>query len=153
MQPIEIVLSRLENVRQRQKGQWSARCPAHEDGSPSLSVAETDNGTLLVKCFAGCTFFEIFASLDLDPSDAFPPNLNVGNEPRHTPKLITASQGLEVLAAEANFVAICASNLHKGIVIAESDRDRLNKSAGRIARIMCEAGMKQRKDRGGRTHD
>jgi len=32
---------------------WTARCPAHEDHSPSLSIAEKD-GRVLVHCHAGC---------------------------------------------------------------------------------------------------
>jgi hypothetical protein len=31
-----------------------ARCPAHKDRSPSLSVREGTGGRILVKCFAGC---------------------------------------------------------------------------------------------------
>ena len=44
MSPAENVLSRLDKVRQRQPGQWSARCPAHIDKSPSLSIRETPQG-------------------------------------------------------------------------------------------------------------
>jgi hypothetical protein len=41
-------------------GKWTgkhgmARCPAHKDRTPSLSVAETDVSTVLLKCFAGCS--------------------------------------------------------------------------------------------------
>ena len=36
---VDVVLSRLERVR-RSGGSWVARCPAHEDRSPSLSVRE-----------------------------------------------------------------------------------------------------------------
>ena len=32
---------------------WQARCPAHDDRNPSLSLTER-NGRLLVHCFAGC---------------------------------------------------------------------------------------------------
>jgi putative DNA primase/helicase len=34
---------------------WVARCPAHNDQNPSLSVSETSNGRLLVHCHAGCS--------------------------------------------------------------------------------------------------
>lgn len=33
---------------------WTARCPAHEDRNPSLSIREGREGRVLVKCFAGC---------------------------------------------------------------------------------------------------
>ena len=41
---------------------WSCRCPAHEDHTPSLSIAER-NGKLLVWCFAGCTQDDVIAAL------------------------------------------------------------------------------------------
>ena len=33
---------------------WTARCPAHADRSPSLSIADTADGKVLVYCHAGC---------------------------------------------------------------------------------------------------
>lgn len=42
---------------------WLARCPAHDDRSPSLSLADSDNGRLLVKCFAGCDARAVLAAL------------------------------------------------------------------------------------------
>ena len=33
---------------------WMARCPAHDDHDPSLSLKDADNGRILVKCHAGC---------------------------------------------------------------------------------------------------
>ena len=32
-----------------------ACCPAHDDANPSLSLTEKADGTLLWKCFAGCS--------------------------------------------------------------------------------------------------
>ena len=145
MQPIEKVLSRIGNPIQRRDGQWSARCPAHEDKNPSLSVCETDEGAVLVHCFAGCSYQRIFACLDLDISEAFPPRNKSGKEPRQTPRLIAPSQALEILDTEANFVAVCANNLANGLTLNEADLERLNKSSGRIAYILYETKVKPRK--------
>ncbi len=34
---------------------WRARCPAHNDHTPSLDIDQADGGKLLVKCRAGCS--------------------------------------------------------------------------------------------------
>jgi putative DNA primase/helicase len=34
--------------------QWQARCPAHDDHNPSLSICESGDGRILVHCHAGC---------------------------------------------------------------------------------------------------
>lgn len=52
------------------KGRWNGRsgtcrCPAHEDRSPSLSVTQTRDGRVLVKCFAGCDQMTVIAALRL----------------------------------------------------------------------------------------
>lgn len=41
---------------------WIARCPAHDDGNPSLSVTQRD-GRVLVCCRAGCEQREVIAAL------------------------------------------------------------------------------------------
>ena len=66
---LDLLLSQLQGVRPR-GARWSACCPAHEDNSPSLSVAEGDRGILL-RCFAGCTVQEICGSLGIKPQDLF----------------------------------------------------------------------------------
>jgi putative DNA primase/helicase len=56
-------------------GRWhghygTARCPAHDDRTPSLSVRETSDGKVLVRCFAGCRqddVIEAFRCLGLWP--------------------------------------------------------------------------------------
>jgi hypothetical protein len=62
-------VERLEGVRRRDAG-WVARCPAHEDRHPSLSVRE-NNGRILVHCFAGCSVDAIVAALGLELHDLF----------------------------------------------------------------------------------
>ena len=33
---------------------WAARCPAHDDHAPSLSIRDAGDGKALVRCHAGC---------------------------------------------------------------------------------------------------
>jgi hypothetical protein len=35
-------------------GGWTARCPAHDDREPSLSIRSADGDAVLVRCHAGC---------------------------------------------------------------------------------------------------
>jgi hypothetical protein len=41
---------------------WIARCPAHQDKSPSLSIREQD-GRVLVHCFSGCSQADVIDAL------------------------------------------------------------------------------------------
>ncbi len=66
---VDEFLSRLEGVRRTGRG-WKAKCPAHADTEPSLSVTEGRNG-LLVNCFAGCSFDDICAALHIPPTELF----------------------------------------------------------------------------------
>ena len=51
---IDEVLDRLEGVEKVGSG-WKAKCPCHDDSSPSLSISEGDDGTPLWFCHAGCS--------------------------------------------------------------------------------------------------
>jgi hypothetical protein len=42
---------------------WMARCPAHEDRVPSLSIADARGGKVLVRCHAGCDQRDVIAAL------------------------------------------------------------------------------------------
>jgi hypothetical protein len=42
---------------------WMARCPAHDDRMPSLSIADARDGKVLVRCHAGCDQREVIAAL------------------------------------------------------------------------------------------
>ena len=66
---VDDVLPRLDGVRRTRRG-WSARCPAHCDRSPSLSVAVGDNGRALLYCHAGCQYDEIITALGVDSAVA-----------------------------------------------------------------------------------
>lgn len=49
-----------------------ARCPAHDDRTPSLSVTEGLDGRALLHCFAGCDTADIITALGLAWTDLFP---------------------------------------------------------------------------------
>ena len=42
---------------------WMARCPAHEDRIPSLSISAGKGGKVLVRCHAGCDQRDLIAAL------------------------------------------------------------------------------------------
>src|SRR4051794_2459273 len=42
---------------------WVARCPAHEDRKPSLSISSGNDGKVLVHCHAGCDQCDVIAIL------------------------------------------------------------------------------------------
>lgn len=71
MNPMELLLSRLDKVQGR-GSKFQARCPAHDDRSPSLSIREATDGRVLVHCHAGCEVADIVESVGLTLGDLFP---------------------------------------------------------------------------------
>lgn len=67
----EELLARLEHAKSAGPREWMASCPAHNDDDPSLSVAEGDDGRVLLHCFSGCEPSAIVSSLGLTLSDLF----------------------------------------------------------------------------------
>ena len=74
---LDEIKARLQNVHG-----GSARCPAHEDKSNSLSVTEGKNGRVLLKCHAGCTTEEICGALGITVADLFSESLKKEEKPR-----------------------------------------------------------------------
>jgi hypothetical protein len=73
--PVQKVLNELERLgspaREGPSG-WQARCPAHDDRAPSLSLREGRDGRALLHCHAGCETKAVLAALHLRFSDLFP---------------------------------------------------------------------------------
>lgn len=72
--PLRTVHDALENAGCDPRGplhKFTARCPAHEDRRPSLSVAEGADGRAVLYCFAGCDVRDIIAALGLGWQDLF----------------------------------------------------------------------------------
>lgn len=72
----------LEGVK-KQRGGWIARCPAHEDRTPSLSIKSAEDETgekIILHCHAGCTAAAVVDATGLRMSDLFSDEA----EPRET---------------------------------------------------------------------
>lgn len=69
MLTFEHLLSHFEGV-QRYRDGYIARCPAHRDRSPSLSISESGDRFLL-HCFAGCTSLDICKLVGIKLNDLF----------------------------------------------------------------------------------
>jgi len=68
----EIVLPKLEGVKKSGSG-FSARCPAHEDRNPSLSVSAGTTHPVVFSCQAGCPPEDVLAALGLTWADLSAP--------------------------------------------------------------------------------
>ena len=57
------------------EGKWKAKCPLHQGHSDgSLSIAATDDGKTLVKCWGGCRTVDVLSTAGLSFTDLFPPS-------------------------------------------------------------------------------
>jgi hypothetical protein len=66
----EQMAARLD-ARRIRTGRWIARCPAHADRAPSMTVTEGRDGRILLHCFAGCTLAAILHSAGLTVQQLF----------------------------------------------------------------------------------
>ena len=82
-QYVQRLVSALPSGRATSRG-WTARCPGHEDATPSLSVWEGRDGRAMFSCHAGCPKESILAKLGLTWSDVSPsrPNPRQGGTTR-----------------------------------------------------------------------
>lgn len=86
MTPVELVLSKLPDAKRNGQG-WQARCPAHDDRRPSLTVSVGDDGRVLVCCHAGCAVEAIVGAMGLTMRALMPDDtLTVDRTRPATPK-------------------------------------------------------------------
>jgi DNA primase len=84
------ILSRLQGVTRNGDG-WKARCPAHDDKNPSLSISESADGKILIHCHAGCTPDAVCAALGVKLSDLCGGNEHAANKRNGSPGRIVAT--------------------------------------------------------------
>ena len=133
----EKILDRLESVRETGPDRWIARCPAHEDKTPSLAIRDVD-GMILLHCFAQCSLYEITSAAGLGLSDLFP------DKPRSHKSIsrpFSAQDVLRCLSNEVTVLMIVASDLAKSENLDNDTKERLMKSAQRFSSALSAGGL------------
>lgn len=129
------LLGRLDRVRQTGPDRWIARCPAHDDRGPSLSIRELPDGRVLVHDFGqGCTAAEIVEAVGLTLEDLFPerPQAPCPGKPHRTRRPFDAMDILRIMAFEVQLVTLAANDLLSGRVPSEAEVERLQLAADRL---------------------
>jgi hypothetical protein len=142
----ERLLGRLEGVIRTGKERWSARCPAHEDRSPSLRV-RLDGDQLLFHCHAGCAPEEVLAAVGLNWSDlyadpwkaAFRVACAEGAYRQHRERLQRELVNGIDIEVERMILRIAAAHLRAGRTLSIEDRGRVE-----VARLRVEAANAER---------
>jgi hypothetical protein len=134
---VDNLLARLDKVKQTGNGRWLACCPAHDDRSPSLTIRQTDDGTVLVKCWSGCGAADVVQAVGLSLKDLFQdrPNFRTPMRPgeRWVPRDVIAA-----LAHECVLGMIYNSAMAAGKQLAPEDADRLTLGASRFCAALLE---------------
>lgn len=137
---LDKILSRLDGVRTRADGQWSAKCPAHEDRSPSLSIREMGDGRILLHCFALCGAQAVVEAVGMSLSDL------MGDSDEHKPPVRARDRWilrdvLSSLSHDALIVMLCAQDMRDGHSLPDADLERLAVSVDRIRDACQQAGV------------
>jgi hypothetical protein len=127
---IENFITRLDGVKRTGQGRYVARCPAHNDRSPSLTVTERD-GKVLFHCFAGCEPADVLAAIGLTFSDLYP------EKPIYAKRSGRAAafnpyDTLKCLSREAGIVALAARQVSTGHSLAPDDAERVELAFNRL---------------------
>jgi hypothetical protein len=136
------LLSRLEKVKRTGHGRWIARCPAHDDRGPSLSIRQLDDGRVLVHCFAGCSVHEVISSVGLEMTDLFPTrDFGPAHVGRREGRPFPATDVLQAVGFEVMLVALIAGRMVEGEVPSPEDRDRLYLAHQRLQAAIEAGGL------------
>ncbi len=133
--PVALVLDRLEGVRKSGAG-WIAKCPAHEDRSPSLSVKEGQRGVML-RCFAGCAFAAIVESIGLRQPDTFYESLSAPQKQQRATKAILKG------CVSESYRIVCAAST---IPLDAEDLARLKTAVTRLRAALSLDGLQGRRE-------
>jgi len=119
MADINLLLSRLEKVRQTNTDRFISCCPSHPDKSPSLQISQVAD-RILIHCFAGCGAIDVLESIGLDFSAIYPdgymPNTNY----------------IKVDAVDEIYIAVYKAKVRKGEIPTAGEKQRFQEIIGQM---------------------
>ena len=127
---IDTLLSHLDGVSETGPGRYVARCPGHDDRSPSLAVRDCGDGRILLHCFAGCETEDVLAARGLTFSDIMPERIGEMHTYKSMRQRFDARQVLEGVSHEIMVVCLIADRLAS--VADGEDQSRLLLAAMRL---------------------
>lgn len=140
---VDALLARLDRVKritsQRGLHRWMACCPAHDDKTPTLSIAETASGTILLKCWAGCPAIDIVQAVGLTLADLFAdrPVKDMTRQEKADVRILARRNAVEAAAYtvehEAHVVAQAAALMISGRVPSRQALARLLQAYDRVS--------------------
>lgn len=133
------LLARLDGVKPTGPGRWIAKCPAHQDRRPSLSIRELDDGRVLLHDFAGCGVQEVLGAVGLEMDALFPERETKFSKAERAP--FNAYDVLRCLSSEAIVVAAAAAIMNN-TGLTPADRQRLVLAASRVNMALQYAGVR-----------
>ena len=136
MANLDTVLSRLDKVKACGNNKWLACCPAHNDKHPSLKVTLTDDGKILIKCWAGCEITAIVTALGLELQDLFPDKISYTK--RSKPPKFNRIELFERLVFEALILYVAIQQLQQGTPLNEVDALRVGQAMSLIDELKAE---------------
>lgn len=130
---VDLLLSKLDKVRKSGKNSWRSCCPGHNGNNPTaLSITETDDGMVLLKCHTGCGVDQIVSSVGLELSDLFPEKPIDGHSRKPERLPFNPRDVLAAMWQEAMIVYLCGADIAKGKQLSEQERARLLVAVSRI---------------------
>lgn len=134
---VDKLLNGLDKVKRTSNSSWMACCPSHTDRSPSLSIKDTGDGKVILKCFAGCETIDVLGALGLDWDDVMPPKqpverIQTVKPMKHT---IYATDALRVIKSEAMIITMAAMDITNGRKITDAELSRIKLAMERINKV------------------
>ncbi len=135
---IEQLITRLEKLRRTGEGKWLACCPAHQDKSPSLAIKQTEDGKILIHCFAGCEVDAIVSSVGLTLADLMPDTDNPEYKKGSKPPKFNKYELFDRLAYESIILCLAIRQLINNKPLSSDDKQRVLKAEETINNIAKE---------------